>query len=251
MERDFDSFFKEVVRERMEEMPCPPKEETWERIKTRLRAERKMERRRYWKRCMRPVIAACVTIVVLVVLYTNYQSPVLAYAGKFVKTLIEITDDTIRIHKKVVPIEDKDKEDYFFGRNIEDPRIGEAQKKVHFMLLIPEYLPDGFSLSNVNVLNKYEKMETVTMLYNKETENGGKISFEITQDRFPDESSATYTMQKKDDMEIEHIEINGSDCILIEEESGCALFWSEENISREITGSIGREEIIRIAESMK
>ena len=44
MDRDFDSFFKELVRERIDEMPCPPKEEVWEQIKTQLRAERRKEK---------------------------------------------------------------------------------------------------------------------------------------------------------------------------------------------------------------
>lgn len=175
----------------------------------------------------------------------------MAFTNRFMKTIIEVTEDTFRVHKKVLPMDDKGTEDYFFGRNIEDPRIGEAQKEIHFMLLIPEYIPDGFELNRVNVLNKNEERETVTMLYIKQAENGEKLSFIIKQKSVPDNSEVSMNISRSEDSEMEYIDINGLDCSLVTDDIGNVLLWSEDNIIREIVGIINREDIIKIAESMK
>lgn len=247
MGKDLDSLINKAFKIRYEETNYPPSQEVWEKVIKRLRKQRRMDKLKRLK----PVIAACVLVAVLSGLFTAFNEPVMALTNKFIKTIVEITDNTIRIHKKVVPIEDKDKEDYFFGRNIEDPRIGEAQKKIHFKLLIPEYIPDNFKLSSVDVLNKYEKKETVTMLYINTVENGEKSSFEITQKSFPNDSEITMNIQKDENTIIEHININGIERTLISYEGRNALLWDEGNISREIAGIISKEDIIKVAESMK
>jgi len=248
MAKDLDSLIKKAFKIRYEETNYPPSQEVWEKVIKRLRKQRKMDKLKRLK----PVIAACALVAVLSVLFTVFNEPVMALTNKFIKTIVEITDNTIRIHKKVVSIEDKDKEDYFFGRNIEDPRIGEAQKKIHFKLLIPEYIPDSFKLSSVDVLNKYEKKETVTMLYMKTTEDGKKYSFQITQRSFPNDSEVTMNIQKDENTTMEHTNVNGVECILISYNNTTnALLWDEGDKSSEISGTISKEDIIKVAKSMK
>jgi hypothetical protein len=248
MGKDLDLMIKKAFKIRYEETNYLPSQEVWEKVIKRLRKQRRLD---ILKR-LKPVIAACALVVLLSGLFTVFNEPVMALTNKFIKTIVEITDNTIRIHKKVVSIEDKDKEDYFFGRNIEDPRIGEVQKKIHFKLLIPEYIPDSFKLSGVDVLNKYEKKETVTMLYIKITEEGKKDSFQITQRSFPNDSEVTMNIQKDENTTIEHMNINGIECTLISyDKTTNALLWDEGNKSGEIAGTISKEDIIKVAKSMK
>lgn len=248
MDKDLDSLIKKAFKIRYEETNYPPSQEVWEKVIKRLRKQRKLDRLKRLKH----VIAACVLVAVLSGLFIVFNGPVMAFTNKFIKTFVEITDSTIRIHKKIVSIEDKDKEDYFFGRNIEDPRIGEAQKEIHFKLLIPEYIPDSFKLSSVDILNKHEKKEAVTMYYTKTTENGKKDSFQITQRSFPSDSEVTMNIQKEEDTVIEHMDINGVEYTLISYNKDTnALLWDESDKSSEIVGIISKEDIIRVAKSMK
>jgi hypothetical protein len=251
MGRDFNSFFKELVQERIDEMPCPPKEEIWEQVKIRLRAERKKERNQYLLKYLRPVFAVLVTIVLFTVLFINFQTPVIAFTNKIIKNLITITDQKIKIHKNTVNT-DEGSTKYLLGRDIDDPRIGEVQKKVHFRILIPEYIPGDFKLYSVDVLNKNQEKETVIMLYVKTENDNKKDSFQIMQNSFPNDSEITMNKFKDDNTKIEYIIINEVKCILITNDNSInTILWDKENISYEIFGTISRKDIIKVAESMK
>jgi len=250
MNRDFDSFFKELVRERIDEMPCPPKKEVWEQIKTRLRVERKKERRKYILKRLRPVFAVCILIAFLTVIYVNFQTPVMAFTNKIIKSIMVIKGDTIKIYKKVVNA-DEGTTDYLFGRDIDDPRIGEAQKKVHFRMFIPEYLPKDFKLNGVDVLNQYEKRETVTFQY-LNSDSNKKECFEIIQRSYPNGADATLNIKKEDNTKIEQLSVGGVEYTLVSYEKKLnGLLWDNNNIGYEINGNITKDDIIKVAKSMK
>ena len=196
----------------------------------------------------RPVFAACALIAIISWTMINYPSPVLAFASKIIKSIEVITGNSFRIHTKVVSDDNRKGNDYSFGRNIDDPRIGEAQKKMHFMVLIPQYVPDGFKLNNVDVLNKDNQKEVITFLYVKSKSE----SFEIMQENRPGNADDTLNIQKYDDTIIEHIKINGIQCTLVSyDKTQNKLLWSSDGIGYKIDGNISKEEIIKIAESMK
>lgn len=250
MARDFDSFFKELVCERINEMPCPPKEDVWEHIKTRLMEERRKERRRYLLKRLRPVLAACILIAFLITIYIIPGSNAMAFTNKIIKSIMVIKEDTIKIYEKVVNGGDT-ATDYLFGRDIDDPRIGEMQKKVHFRVFIPEYIPKDFKLDSVDVLSKYEERETVTFLYLK-TGSDKKECFEITQRSYPNEADITYNIKKDDNTKIEQLSIEGIEYTLVSYEKNLnGLLWNSGNIGCEINGNIGKDDILQIAKSMK
>jgi len=250
MDRNFDSFFKELVRERIEEMPCPPKEEVWEQIKARLRAERKKERRKHLLKRLKLVFAVCIAIAFFTVLYVNFQTPVMAFTNNIIKSIMVIKGDTIKIYKKVVNA-DEDTHDYLFGRDIDDPRIGEAQKKVHFRMFIPEFIPKDFKLNSVDMLSQYEKRETVTFLY-LNSDSDKKECFEIIQRSYPNGADVTLNIKTDDNTKIEHLSIEGIEYTLISYEKNLnGVLWDSGNIGCEINGNINRDDILKVAKSMK
>lgn len=251
MSKDFDSFIKELVIERIEEMPRSPKEEVWEQVINRLREERKKEKRKTLLKRLKPALAACVLIALLTGLFVNLQTPVMAFTNKIIKSIMVIKDDTIKIYKKVDSPGDEKKPDYLFGRDIDDPRVGEAQKKVHFRLFIPEYIPKDFKLSKVDILNKYEKKETVTFLYIN-ANSDKKDCFEITQKSFPNGTNIALNIKKDENTKIENITIGGLEYTLVNyEENLNGLLWDSGAIGCEINGNITKDEIIKVAKSMK
>lgn len=250
MSKDFDSLMKELVKERIYEMPHPPKEEVWEQIIIRLRQERKKERSIYILKRLRPAFVACLAIIFLTVIYLDLHINVAAFTNKIIKSIIVMTEDTIKIHKKVDSTADT-RTDYLFGRDIDDPRIGEAQKKVHFRLFIPEYIPKDFKLNSVDVLNKNEKKETVTFLYIN-SDSDKKDCFEITQRSYSDGASVTMNIEKDENTKIENLTVNGIEYTLVSYEKNLnGLLWDNGNIGCEIRGNISRDDIIEIAKSMK
>ena len=116
MGKDLDSLIKEAYVEYFDEAGYPPSSEVWEKTVKELKRKRRAERRKH----VRPMIAVFFMIVTITGALAVFNRPVMAFTNRFMKTIIEVTENTFRIHKKIVPIEDKDKEDYFFGRNKED-----------------------------------------------------------------------------------------------------------------------------------
>lgn len=249
--KDFDSFIKELVTERIEETPRPKKEEVWGQIITRVRMERKKERRKIFLKRLRPSFVACAFITLLTVLFVNFQSPVMALTNRIIKSIMVITGDTIKIYKKVDPSANDKTPDYLFGRDIDDPRVGEAQKQVNFRLFIPEYIPKDFKLDKVDVLNKFEKKETVTFLY-VNANSDKKDSFEIKQRSFPNGANVALNIKKDDNTKIENITIDGIEYTQVNYgEYHYGLLWDIGEVGCEINGKITKEEIIEIAKSMK
>jgi hypothetical protein len=250
MSKDLDSLMKELVEERICEMPHPPKEEVWEQLTVRLRKKRREERRINAFKRLKPVLAACMVIIFLAVLYVNPKTQVAAITDKMIKRIVEITQDTVKVYKKVDSTA-AEKTDYLFGRDIEDPRIGEAQKKVHFRLFIPEYIPEGFELDSVDILNKNEKKETVTFLY-VNSNSSKKDCFEIIQRSYSEDTSVTMNINKGANTKIENLTLDGIEYTLINHEKDLnGLLWDTDNIGCEISGNISRDDIIEIAKSMK
>ncbi len=250
MSKDFDSFIKEVVKERIKKMPRPPKSEVWEQVITRIRLEHKKELKKNLLKRLKSAIAACILIAFLAVLYVNFQAPVMAFADRIIKSMIVIKEDTIKIYKKVVSLSNESIPDYLFGRDIDDPRIGETQKKIHFRLFIPEYISKGFQLNKIDIINNYDEKETVTFLYS--SSNDKKDCFEIIQWNFPAESNIAVNITKDENTKIEYLTIDGIEYTLISYEKNLnSLLWDNGTVSCEINGNLSRDEIIKIAKSMK
>lgn len=249
MSKDYDSLMKELVKERIYEMPRPPKEELWEQIITQLRQECKKERRLRMLKRLRPVFTACLVIIFLTILYINPNNHVAAFTNNIIKSIVVITEDTIKIYKKVDSTA-AENTNYLFGRDIDDPRIGGAQKKVHFRLFIPEHIPKDFKLSIVDVLNKYDKKETVTFLYIN-SDSDKEYFFEIMQRSYSNGTNVTMNIQKDENTKTENLTVDGIEYTLISYEKNLnGLLWDIGNIGCEISGNISKDDIIKIAKSM-
>lgn len=251
MAKDFDSFFKELIQERVDEIPCPHHEDMAKKIIKQVKAESKKEKRDKFLKRLKPSVAICIIIAFMVILYAIPETHLMALTRKIIKNIIVVTEDTIKIYKKVDPNSSDKNDDYLFGREIDDPRIGEAQKKIHFRLFIPGYIPEYYELENVDVLNKYEEREAVTFLYLK-TDSDKKEYFEITQQSFPKGADVTLNIKKGKHTKIENLTIDETEYTLISNgENLNGILWDTGNIGCEISGNLTRDEIIEVAKSMK
>lgn len=244
MGKDIDSLIKDILEEEFDNIEYPPAVEMWGQI----RLELEKERRKILLKRLRPAFVACILISVLSVLLINFQTPVMAFANKIIRSVEEFAGSTLKIHRRDVAQDEKGRVDII--RNIDDPRIGEAQNNIHFKLFIPGYIPKDFKLSNVDVLNKNKEKEVVTLQYIK-NENK-RESFEITQESFPSSVDDTINILDDEGVNVEHIKINGINCTLINYDSMLnKLIWTNDHLGYKIDGRVCKEDIIKIAKSMK
>lgn len=244
MGKDIDLFIKDIMEEEFDNIEYPPANEMWEHIRIKL----KSERRKILLKRLRPAFAACILIAVLSGLFFSFQMPVMAFANKIIRSMEEFAGNTLKIHRIDVAQDTKGGVDN--RRYIDDPRIGEAQKNIHFSLLIPGYIPKDFKLNNVDVLNKNKEKEVVTLQYIKNQDK--RESFEITQESFPGGVDDTINILDDEGVYVEHIKINGIECTLINYENTLnKLIWINNHLGYKIDGQVSRDDIIKIAKSMK
>ncbi len=127
--------------------------------------------------------------------------------------------------------------------------IEEAQKKVKFHILKPSYLPEGYEMRGVRLIepSAVSKTTTVLLFYRK----GGKplVISEIYQ------SGATSLPEptKKSGFETKEIEVRGKKARLLERtgEVGSSVSWIEGDLMVTISGHVEGDEVVKIAKSLR
>lgn len=236
MDRDIDALITEALQEKFDNIACQPSEETWDMI---LKSVRKNRRQEIIKK-LRPAFAVGV-LIFLTVLFINFQKPIMAFADKVIKSIEQISGDTLKINKSVMNNDNVQKSD--------DPRLDEAKKEVSFQLLLPGYIPEGYILKDVEAHNTYKERESVIFHYSNT--NDVKKYIAITQQSFPPGTNVTMNIQKNEDTIIKHMDVDDIEYTLVDYGINVKLIWDIGNVSYKIDGNINEEDVMKIAESMK
>ena len=118
--------------------------------------------------------------------------------------------------------------------------LEEAQEETTFDILVPSYLPDGYEFDNVMVIQGF--VETVSLTY-----RNGDERFGLSETVFEDEPQASPIMNNA-----EVIIINGVEGKLVSIYGDSKMLqWEIGNIQLTLSGSLDKEELIQIAESMQ
>ena len=113
--------------------------------------------------------------------------------------------------------------------------LDEARARAWFPLLVPAYLPQGVTLTNV-----FQLGEAIALYYD------GFIPFSIVQSRSEAIAQVPQTGPAQ------KIALRGTEATLITDETqgGIFLAWSENGVSVSIAGAISVEEALKVAESL-
>lgn len=118
--------------------------------------------------------------------------------------------------------------------------LEEAKKEVNFSVISPSYLPEGYVFESATVF-KYDKMEIVSLTYQK-----GSQTLQLSEE-LKDE-----TKQAPDFGDAENVSINGAEGKIM---SGFGetkmLTWNIGNLDLMLSCPLGKEEMIKIAGSIK
>lgn len=114
--------------------------------------------------------------------------------------------------------------------------LDEAKQEVDFAVAEPGYLPEGYILDRVTI-SKINNIQSVSITYNQDDE----ILFIHESNRdMPDQKEGT-----------ESVKINDIDAAYMDTYFGKSLSWTWGNTAISINGRISKEELIKVAESMK
>lgn len=121
----------------------------------------------------------------------------------------------------------------------EEMTLEEAKKKVNFTVLSPSYLPAGYAFKTATVM-KYDSVETVNLIYLEGTRT--IYIMEKPRENIPD----------IDMPDIEKVSINGAEGKLLSLPiGGKMLTWSTEKLDIVMSSELSKEEMIKVAGSMK
>ncbi|WP_406656635.1 DUF4367 domain-containing protein [Methanolobus sp. ZRKC2] len=125
--------------------------------------------------------------------------------------------------------------------------LEEAQDKVSFEVSYPSYIPEDYNFIHASIYKSVDKtasegvLESVGLLYKNNT---GFIS--ISEKSYHNDS---FKYQATDDDET--VNINGHEATYIEFSQGHALIWDVDDIQICIYAMTSKEEILRMAKSIK
>jgi len=128
----------------------------------------------------------------------------------------------------------------------EELSLEEAEERVGFEILIPEYLPEGYEFSHATAFNTSETApegqasETVVMTYRE-----GEESIVITETVYEGQAPNAAIMNSAED-----ISINGKEGKYLTMGDVKVLKWKLGNIDLSLRGALDKAEVLKIAESI-
>ncbi|MDW7728050.1 MAG: outer membrane lipoprotein-sorting protein [Candidatus Methanoperedens sp.] len=118
----------------------------------------------------------------------------------------------------------------------EEMTLDEAREAVNFTVVAPEYLPEGYLLDKVIVF-KFGEIQSLSISYKK----GDEILsiYEANQSRYEPKGK------------FESVEINGIEARYVDTDFSKSLSWTWKGTGIAVSGTISKEELIKVAESIK
>lgn len=246
---DIDTLMKIAYKVRFESIECPPSQEIWAGIESRIQKKKRAD----FIRRLKPAIAATVIIAVLTTLLVNYQVEVIAFANNFIKNIAKITEESIFIRKSFDRNGERDSD---LPKRMID-KVKEIQEKVPFRLKIPGYVPKGFELTDVKVINDVSERQTVSLYYSNLNSAGDNDCFTFIQKNIIENASLAINAVRDRDTNVEYRTIGGIEYTIVNynDEEGNkqqnTVIWDTGNVSYQLDGSISVDEMIRISSRLK
>lgn len=253
----FDVLIKRAVKEEFESSPPPllSKEEAWENILQQMNKVEEPPKRTPWFKQKWMYVAAILLCAFAITMFSGQTGLAKSSFTEFVQrvqgAVLQIFVDG---NNPIISNSNKDNkedenllvEEYYFEKS--NLLIIEAQEEVNFPLLIPEYIPNDFELTDVSVVNLGGNLgKDVYFLF----ENKGK-TFTILQRKAEDAFSFNLLIEGEN-VEVEELKIQGYPANFVDyqnDQNELISIYDDETVYS-IKGELSKKELIQIAESMK
>lgn len=252
-ELNIDQLIEDVVKAEIKNSPAPALStaEAWEQLNQRLQDRRAVNQQRKGRYRSRGLLLACAAVVLLAVLWNPVNSSAF---GKLTEIFQQVQGAFIELFVRVdAPYEDENAPDNYAIVNelrvrSETMSLEEAQKNTSFDIKVPSYIPDGFQLESVIVIQKDNQISEEIYLQYKNNNRSLVIGEKIIRD-----FKGTTVVADYEDTIREEITVNNHLANLFTYKDGTLeLIWVVDDYNYfEITGILPKDEIIAIAESIQ
>lgn len=252
-ELNIDQLIEDVVKAEIKNSPAPALStaEAWEQLNQRLQNKRAINQQRKRRYRSRGLLLACAAVVLLAVLWNPVNSSAF---GKLTEIFQQVQGAFIELFVRVdAPYEDENAPDNYAIVNelrvrSETMSLEEAQKNTSFDIKVPSYIPDGFQLESVIVIQKDNQISEEIYLQYKNNNRSLVIGEKIIRD-----FKGTTVVADYEDTIREEITVNNHLANLFTYKDGTLeLIWVVDDYNYfEITGILPKDEIIAIAESIQ
>jgi len=124
--------------------------------------------------------------------------------------------------------------------------LAEVQKIVYFSVAKPHYLPQGTELKKVLLTQAAGDTYSIKMEY-----SGNNQSLTMIQNNIIGTHSGSF-LYDSDDAKVSRVDINGSEGYLIMTKDGTSIIrWAMRSLEIELIGKIEKEELIKVAKSVR
>lgn len=249
---NIDNLIKQIVEEELEKtLPSQvSKEETWENISQALYSKNRNPRT-FRKRIQR---ISVVTIGVLILAVSLFQSPsALAFdwiAKFFLKaqgTITELVGNIGEPNSSHNNVPKPEAQVQHKEVKVEDVSLDEAKKMIDgFSIVIPNQVPQGFSLSHTSVIKVGDrKSNEITLHYRNEEQ-----TFSIHEIYIKEQMGYSSGVDNED-TKIKEVNINGiKGTFFTYKDKTSRVVWVKQNVQFMIDSRLSENEILKIAQSM-
>lgn len=201
----------------------------------------------------RLLTAACIIAFSIALSFIYEVPPVSALKASVIDTIIKIKDDSITVKHSYRPNTesrtdrppDNDDEPEI---EIINMSIDEARKLLPFHLVVPGYLPEGYSFQRLEYFDFPENTSNAAV--NITYTNGSKGFLLIRENYITGEFASSHGYNKTEQTKVRNINVLGAEAVLISSPEGCSASWFKDRVEFDITGTMPEEEFIKLLEGL-
>ncbi|MCY6356187.1 DUF4367 domain-containing protein [Clostridium sp. ZS2-4] len=232
------------------DIEVPDLDKVMDRFEKNIEAKNKEKNQNFKKFNIKKNVAIAASFLVLLFAATllSEVAEVRAFKFNMMKLFEEVKDGNRILKFSSKSDEEKSMDTSGKGDSIEKSlTFEEAQKKAKFNILKSEYLPEGYKLKEIKLIDKPFNRQQVRQLYIKDDK-------QIIIEQTPYNESKKTTAVTNEKNKCEKISINHQEVTLICDDAGfCKAIWFSKRFEFNITAfdSISKENFIKIIQSLK
>lgn len=251
-----DRTLTDAVQEDWEAAPAPPvsSSEAWERIARELQTvnAKKASRRVFWKgRGMKTAAAALLALAILAAFAPSQNGHAFGWITKYfakvqgsVTNLVVSRDDASGSSPPGPP---QIQVEQTYGPDEQQLSLAEAEEISDFPILLPNYVPEGYELSHVNVQTQGGQGNSELELVYKDDSSTIRLTEMVIRNQY----GGTFSFDNEE-TEMKDIHIRGEKGTLLKFKDGSSmLIWSLGDYHLTLNSRLPESEAVRIAESVE
>lgn len=260
-QNSLDNLILEAIEDELANTPAPPlsKKEAWEQIRSQLSQPQNTitnKSKLILRRIGKITAAACLMMTVIIAslsfakdgsAFSWFSKYLVSVKGSVTTIFVSSTDEASknRTNNPPPPVVTEVEVDESLVYN-DQMSLSDAQAATDFKIVVPEIIPDGYTLSYVNVIfSGNKKSREVELIYENETSQFSIIEYKLTG------MYSSSTGFDNEDTHMKEMIIKGErGTYLLFKNGANMLMWSNADYQFRVKSRLQEEELIKMVQSM-